>query len=77
MQKQCGKDHLKEKRDVALKSFDAAFYRAINEEYPPYPEFDDKYKCLKAIISSEKDDHSAKCYCRKIWIILGLVWSYG
>jgi len=58
------------KRDVPLKSFDAAFYRAINEEYPPYPEFDDKYKCLKAIISSEKDDHSANVTVERFGLFL-------
>jgi len=46
------------KREVSFKDFDVALYRAVGEEYPPYPDFDDKHKCLKALILTEKDDHT-------------------
>jgi len=46
------------KTEVPYKDFDVALYKTIGEEYPPYPDFDDKHKCLKALILTEKDDHS-------------------
>jgi serine/threonine protein kinase len=57
--KQMWKTNFDGKREVSFKNFDSIFYRAIGEDYPPYPEFDDKHKCLKAILSSEKDDQSS------------------
>jgi serine/threonine protein kinase len=52
------KQYFEGKRDVTFKSFEQVLYNIVGEQYPHNPEFDDKNKCLRAILAIEKDDQS-------------------
>jgi len=64
------KTYFEGKREVSYRTFDNAFYRALSESYPPYPEFDDKHKCLTALLSTEKDDHSSHVSIERFGLLL-------
>jgi serine/threonine protein kinase len=53
------KSNFEGKREVSYKTFVTILYKSVGEEYPAYPEFDDKNKCLKAILAVDKDDQSS------------------